>query len=221
MSAPNTPLSAFLPYVLPYVATCPDPVAEFQLRMAAIEFCERTRCWRHIISVAVAANNQTIAAPTYSTIHEIEEATFNGKPLNPTQYTATDPNELTGLTATGDPVNITQIESGVVALYPFKTGTLRLSAFLKPMHGSAFGLNPLDPLSDAYNVVPEFLLRQHAETIARGALARIYGLPNEQFSNPNNALFYAKMFDEACGRNFASNLKGQQRAPIRTKAQWM
>jgi hypothetical protein len=41
----------FLPLILPFAPGVPNMVAEFHTRMAAIEYCERTRCWRHIISI--------------------------------------------------------------------------------------------------------------------------------------------------------------------------
>lgn len=38
-------LEDMLPYVLPYVNGCPEPVAIHHLRLAAIEFCARTLLW--------------------------------------------------------------------------------------------------------------------------------------------------------------------------------
>lgn len=47
----------FLPWVLPFVPGCPDPVAEDKVRDKAIEFFKRTRCWRDDIDpISLVAN---------------------------------------------------------------------------------------------------------------------------------------------------------------------
>lgn len=221
MASPTTPLASFLPYVLPEAAACPSPTAEFQLRLAAIEFCERTRCWRHLTSVAVSAENSTLAAPALTTIHEFEEATFDGKLLVPTQYTAIEAEALKGELREGQPTHITQTEPGKVTIYPYAAGTLRLSMFLKPQHGTLFGFDPVNPLRDALNVVPPFMLEQHAAALAHGALARILILPRQTWTDPERAAFHRTMFDRAIGACSTSNMRGQQRAPVRTVAQWI
>jgi|GEM_PF-993873 len=221
MSYPNTPLSTLLPYVLPHVPGCPDPVAEFELRMAAIEFCERTRCWRHMVQVEIASNNRTIIAPSFSQIHEFEEATHNGLKLTPSLWTEGDPDELSGQVREGLPQFITQFAPGQVSIRPFRAGTLRVSAFLKPCHGNAFGYDIEDPLRDAYNTIPAFMRDQYADALAKGALARLHGLPEERFTDPNRSAEARAYFNLACDSAFAANLKGQQRAPIRTKTNWM
>ena len=35
----------FGPFVLPYVVGCPLPTMVHHVRLAAIEFCKRTKCW--------------------------------------------------------------------------------------------------------------------------------------------------------------------------------
>lgn len=221
MAIPNTPLSEFLHLVLPYAKGVPEPLAEGMLRQAAIEFCERTRCWRHLVTLPVTAANRTVAAPANTAIHEFEEARWNGIELTPVAFTDADPNELTGRNDIGSPKFIAQIEPGMVSIYPYQTGTLRLSMFLKPRHGQAYGVDASNPLSDALNVVPEFLLTQHGEAIAYGALARLLAIPGEEWSNPALAMTFAGVFEQKAGGHSARNMRGQQRAPIRTKPQWM
>lgn len=221
MASPTTPLASFLPYVLPEATACPAPTAEFQLRMAAIEFCERTRCWRHLTSVVVSAENTTIAAPALTTIHEFEEATHDGRLLTPTQYTEVEAEALKGELREGQPQYITQTEPGKVTIYPYAAGTLRLSMFLKPQHGTLFGADPVNPLRDALNMVPPFMLEQHATALAHGALARILRLPGETWTDGERAMFHHSKFEAAVGACSTSNMRGQQRAPVRTKAQWI
>lgn len=221
MATPDTPLSLFLPYVLPHAMKVPEPVAEFNLRLAAIEFCERTRCWRHAVSVAVSSNNQTLVAPAFTTIHQFEEATHDGRLLIPTQYTSLPPEVLSGELATGLPTWISQTEPGQVTIHPYLEGTLRLTVFLKPRHGTQFGADATNPLRDALNIVPAFMLSQHAEALACGALARILAIPGKPWSDPQRAMYHKAEFDKACDGSFSSNMTGQQRAPLRTKGQYM
>ncbi len=221
MASPIQPLSVLLGYVTPHVPACPDPTIEFNLRLAAIEFCERTRCWRHLSEVTLTAETRTLSAPAFTTVHEIEQATFDGKPLTPISFTDSAHEGLTGTVTESTPIYVTQVDPGQITVIPFIPGTLRVSVFLKPQHGSMFGLNPLNPLSDPLNVVPPFMVTQHAEALAHGALARLFALPGEEWTDEARAGAYRQMFDTAIGQKMGANLRGQQRAPIRTKPQWM
>lgn len=218
----TTPLSAFLPRVLPYVPGCPEILAVSHLRDAAIEFCERTKCWRHISKTTLSANGRAMVAPFTATVHLIEEATWDGKPLEPVQFTDISPDELTGNTTQSPPAYITQIEPGKVQIYPFQAGgVLRVSAFLKPRADAIYNTDAANPFDDANAVVPDFLFMQDAESIAHGALARIMAVPEHRFSNDVKAVFYRQLFDQACDRRFSRHMRGQQRAPVRVKASWM
>jgi hypothetical protein len=218
---PTTRLSSLLPLVLPFAKHCPEPFALLQARLAAIEFCEKTRCWRHVATVEMVANHTAFVAPTHSTIFEFEDATFDGNPLAAIQYTEATPDELAEIAGSGRPKWLTQISPGEVAVYPFEPGTLRLSMFLKPRHGQLFSTDPDDPLHDAYNVIPDFLFQQHANALADGALARILMCEGEPFFNPQKAAVHDARFGEACGRRSSSHVRSQQRAPIRTKPRWL
>lgn len=216
----TVPLSAFLPYVLPY-ADCPRPTAELALRGAAIEWCEKTDGWRHIAEFELEENGQAIVAPAYATIHRIEEATLDGQSLTPTLFTDARPDELTGAETSGEPKYLTQVGPNAVSVYPFRQGILRISLFLKPRAEQAFGGDADDPLADANNVVPEFMLIQHAEKLAWGALARILAIPRQPFSDGAAAEVYRARFTEACANLQSATIRGQQRAPMRTKPMWM
>lgn len=211
-------LEDFFPLVLPNAPAVPVPVAEQCLRQAAVEFCERTRCWRHMVTRTVRRDVSTVVTPSYAVIHEIESATFDGVRLQPTQFShveqGQDPASLTG-----SPRYITQSEPGTVMLIPFQEGTLILSLFLKPRSG----VEPVVPsaYSDgpdvAANVVPEFLYSQFGEVIAAGALSRILALPNQTYTDPNRAGFYLAKFERAADSQFHHHIKGEHRAAARTR----
>lgn len=222
---PTRPLSDFLPLVLPHATDCPRPVAEQYLRLAAIEWCERTRCWRHIETTTLAANGQAIVAPDYATIFEIETAEFidgndNAVPLTPTQFSSIGPTDAATANA-GAPVYITQVSPNTISVIPFAAGDVKLSLFLKPRSGTEYGTNPADPLQDRFNVVPEHIFIQNAEAIAEGALARLLAIKGAAWNDPNLAAFYFQRFEAACNRAFRSEVRGQQRAPARARAYFM
>lgn len=214
-------ISELLPYILPKAPTVPLPYAEFQARLAVIEFCERTRCWRQILKTNLTTNGSAMIAPINATIHEFEEVTLNGNILTPTQFTEMDPDELTGEESAGPAKYIAQVTPGHVSVYPFETGTLRVSCFLKPQHGQSVGTDATSPLSDAYNVLPKFMVTQYASALADGALYRIMSTNKQDFTDFEMAAVHKAAFDEACNKHFGSNLRGQQRAPVRVKPRWM
>lgn len=211
------PLEDFFPMILSNATGCPEPLAEQELRLAAVEFCERTRCWRQIIRRQLTRADLNMVAPVYATIHEIETASWNGIPLDPVQFSMVQ-NDLEGDTDTGIPAYITQDNPGSVTLFPFSPGLLVLSVFLKPkVADDTASLSAYTEGADDINVLPEFLLVQHGESLAAGALARILSKPNQPFTDPNRAMEARGTFERAINSHFARNIKGQHRAPPRSK----
>lgn len=235
-----------LPLVLPYAPECPDFIAEHMIRFAAIEFAERSRAWRHVAEVDLDDNSITallngtmettdygllfaiggqvfraagtlraieadMEAPTVAVIHEIEFAEFEGSPLTPVQFSAIGPESQ------GKPRYISQVQPNAITLWPFKSGRLLLSMFLKPSSATLFGTVEGDPLADKFNVIPDFFASQHGQTLAMGALSRILSMPGEPWTNEAKAAQYEMRFQEKLNGSFRTNMRGQQRAPIRTK----
>lgn len=207
----------FLPLILPFCPECPDFLAEQHARFAAIEFCERSRAWRHLTTVTLAAGSAgagVMVAPDTAAIHEIEFAEIDGWPLTPVQFsTIEDAGE-------GRPNYITQTAPNEVRVLPFEPGELKISVFLKPLTGSQYGTDPSDPLFDRFNVVPDFLVDMHGHSIAAGALAKLLSIKNEPWSDPKEALRYEARFREKLDSAFRWNMRGQQRAPQRVKPRW-
>lgn len=231
------PTTDLLPLIAPYAPSCPAFLAEQMIRFAAIEFAERTRAWRHIAHIEVTEGNAppllsgvigeqeydllfTVGhvegldvladVPAVAVIHEIEFAEFDGQRLTPVQF-STIASETTGA-----PQYITQVAPNALTLIPFQPGKLSLSVFLKPASGSDYGGDADNPLFDAFNVVPDFFVTLHGDTIANGALARILSIPNEPWTDEAKAALYEARFREKLKTAFRSNMRGQQRAKIRT-----
>ena len=207
-------LVAFASIVQPYAPAAPWPTVMAQLRRSVIEFCERTRIWRHVLNVTIEANDEIVVAPQYAAVHDWDSARFNDDiDLTPIHFT-----DVTRWAETGKPRWITQVTPNTVRVVPFEAGTLELSVFLKPIEGHAMTAPPGEYPIDSYDLVPKFLLTNYGEVIAAGALARILMLPGQEYSNPAMAQTFAARFDRAASKDFGAHLKGQQRAPVRTKS---
>ena len=222
-------LAQFLPYVMRHVPGSPEFVAESYLRMSAIEFCERTRCWRKIVEVTID-ESQTVAmvAPYYAAIHEIEYASFSNDghpkaPLIPTQHSDLADRYRADLESQpGPPRYITQVNPNCITVFPVMPGVIELSLFLKPRMGQDFGPGDSDaPITDTLNVVPEFLLSQWGEVIANGALAKMLLQPQTKWYDPQRAAYFEGKFERACDSKFAQSMRGQHRAPKRTRFRFM
>lgn len=222
------PITAFMPLVLTFAPTVPEPVAEQMIRLAAVEFCERTRCWRYMFTRRIGGLEEEACPapgpvrlfPPYATIFEFEFAYFNGAKLAPMQYSDIDILPDDSDPVSGPPTHITQAAPGQIALIPRPdaSGSLNVSAFLKPVasdewSGSTYDMQEDDDL----NVLPDFLLTQHGEAIQFGALARILAIPGQAYTDPARSEFYRLAFAAKLDSGFQINLRGQQRTPPRSK----
>ena len=62
-----------------------------------------------------------------------------------------------------------------------------------------------------------FFFDQFPRALADGALGSLLLLPNQPFTNPQLGVVFANKFQAVLDRNFAFNMRGQQRASKRTK----
>lgn len=212
-------MDELLPHILPYAIGVAEPTAIQHIRDAAVRFCERTRCWRHIDTFKTdGGHHEIVAVPSQAVLHEIEWAKFDNQheleprapkaeywehehleddPLNPNQ------NERNHTY----PRYITQVNPTCVIIEPHVVGDLTVSVYLKP-----------DQVAD---MLPDFLLSNFARNIADGALSTLLLLPNQPFTNPQLAMVFEQKFQQSLDKNFAFNLRGQQRARKRTRASYI
>ncbi|AEZ50870.1 hypothetical protein DC1_00052 [Burkholderia phage DC1] len=205
-----TDLDDFLTKVLPFAPGCPEPTAFEHIRAAARDFCETTRLWRFDDTFELGDDPNVMCTPQDAVIHEIERCDFNGKKLDPASLDWLDDRYPDWRSETqlwtGQPQFFTQVCPDTVRVVPapLEQGSVKVWLRLKP--------------SEDCEQLPDFLFREHGTLISWGALGSILMLPNQTFSNPNQAVFFQGKFDNALGRKSKLQAAGQQRAPVRTKA---
>lgn len=202
------PLEELFPRIMPRAKNCPEPVAASGIRIAAIEFCERTRLWRSSDTFSITETDCNIMAVPYGAVlYEIESARFNGLPLEPVSLSWLEDEIYEWRTKTATVGNwITQTEPDTLRVIPACSGQVDLSLILKP--------------SNEADALPDFMVNAHARALADGALAEILTIPGQPFYNPDLAMFHSNRFRAELDRLFTSTIKGQQRAPVRTKPQY-
>lgn len=217
MTLPTLHLSAFLPYIMPFAPGCPRATAENQLRLACIEFCDRTWLWRRTITLTVTTNPLVIPVPAYTALARIEDVRLTDQrtPLEPVVNTEIEYDRV------GRPATYTQNNPREIWFAPFEACEIRMEMSLKPTNGSEYGTDPADPLHNAYNVVPPFLMTDHMECLKAGALARILAIPDEPFTDPATAGAYAAMFERAITNTASNSMRIKTNAPRRVPARFM
>ena len=190
-------------WILPSAPSCPDPVAETHIIAAARDFCRATRCWREKDDVEITGEeDEVLCVPPAASLFEIEEAYFDGRKLERVAFLDAE------LDRCCMPSQISQIQPNSVAVAPRgRCGTLSISMFLMPAQDA--------------DILPEFLFDQFGEIIAQGALSTILLVPNQPFSNGALATYNAGLFADAKARYFNHHRRGQQRAPVRTRASYL
>lgn len=189
--------------VRPFAPGCAEPTMVEHIRNAAITLCERTRCWRFTDTFETVGDEvDIICVPPMASLFEIEEARFDDRRLE-----RSAPQADMMMADLGQPQFLTQFSPNSVSLQPRGKGTLWISMFLKPSQNA--------------DLLPDIIMDQFATAVGDGALSTLLLLPNEPFSNPQLAMLSMQKFDSVLDRNFAYNKRGQQRAPVRTRANFL
>lgn len=216
-----TSLSAFLPKVLPHAPNCAEPMAFEAIRQAATTLCIRCLLWRSekltceadTNPIAVVPYDETpdaneITLPAGAAMHAVDAVFFDGVRLTSKDTAYLDARYPDWRTTdnTGSPAYVTQLAHDELQLYPsFETGDVDAYLFLKP--------------ADDAEELPDFLFTHYADEIARGALEILLLTPKQPFSDPALGAYYAGLFQKDLDNLSSQRSRGQQRAPLRTKAQ--
>jgi|SRR5215510_3212656 len=196
----------YYPRIQQYAPGCPEPTADIALIHAAQTFCERTRTWRHADNLTLKKGQPCLCVPCDADIFEIETVAFNGQMLDVVPYA--DALEAgADWTQEGSPYVATQASMDSILLLPPGAGTLSVSLFLRPSNGA--------------KSLPGFLATHYLNDICDGALAEVLMIPDQPFANPNLAQVFDLHFRDRLDHLFDRNVRGQQRAPARTKPNWL
>lgn len=202
-------LDVFLPKINPYAPGCPEPTALAAIITAAQTFCERTRLWRDRDQFNVTPTScNVMCAPVGANVFEIEGARLNDYELTPISLADLELKHPTWRQySQGSGTWITQVEPDTVMVVPATTGTLELALILRP--------------ADDADQLPDFLGAHYRQCIADGALAELLMIPGQAFYAPDRSQYYAMRFAAKLDELTTRSIRGQQRAPVRTRAQFM
>lgn len=200
-------LDEFYPHIMPFAPGCSVPMANQAIITAAREFCERTRLWRCDDSFELTEDCNVVCAPDGADLYEIEYARFGQQDLESIGFGELNrefPNWKTY--GGGMPKWISQVEHDSVIVAPYSAGTLELGLLLVP--------------SEDAEQLPDFLAKHYRQVIAWGALREIMLVPNQSFTSPDGAALNGARFEQKVSSLFNRTIKGQQRAPARTRASY-
>lgn len=216
---PMSNFAPLLPLITPLVPGVPQPVIEFCLRQAAIQICEQTRCWRDFVEVDVTDSTVTLPVSQIAEVHEVEAMFWNGTKLTPVEFM--DSAASRAEPRAGRPATFTQVGDGQFIIDPFLAGQIRAVVFLKPKQGQIIGFDPMNAFSDGYNSIPRAMIQAHAMTLAHGAVSLLCDMPESGAYDPDRAVRFGQQFQAGIDKAKVRAFSGQQRAPLRTKSQWM
>lgn len=189
----------------PMMLDCPYPIAEQGLRFAAIEFCERTRCYANVQEKTVAggAKSVLLSPGDDALISEITLVEWNGKGIDPITQEIAEQIRLRATTGVPEGYYRSNPETLVLVPLPGASGTLKVEMLLTPTRTATS--------------IPRFLYDLHWDAIENGAKARLMGSPNRPWSNAQMALFHKQQFETLVGSYSILADKDGTRRPLRVK----
>lgn len=208
----------FLPQVHPETYGAPQILEIEAIRNAAIDFCERTKCWQEIqppYPLATGVTSYQFATDRGVLVHEILGYHLLGgaSPLVKPQTTQWCDENYPGWpdgVQVGKPTNVTQLDPDSFWPIPAPSGgpwSAVLQVCYKPTRDSTQG--------------PDLLFNDYYEVIALGAKARLMAMPGQVWANPQLAVAYGALFDSATEKANVRVAKAFGRGRIRVKANFI
>jgi hypothetical protein len=185
----TTALTAFLPEVLPSVPSCPQPLAINAVRNTLRTLCERAPVWKNTptaIDVVADQMEYPFVPASGTLVAGVEYAAHDDLEIFPKTEQQLDEMYANWRTdGSGDPKYYTQLSQRKIALVPTpaaaSTGGLTLRVSLKP--------------SSTATTVEDEIYDEWHEVVAHGALARLLVIPDKPWTNADEALFHAGLFE--------------------------
>lgn len=204
-------MTDLLPFVLPHVAGCPDPVALSQIVNAAIRFCRETKIYQRELDKQTILPNVSIydvSPPDDQTVvSEILELRIAGLRANPVTLDNLNEQFEDWPNRTGTPTTF---------FFPNKEQVqLVVTPNLKIMNG-LYMRAALYPAPTATTLDDEIFNRYYQE-IAEGAISNIMALPGKPYSNPQLAMVHGNLFESCITNRAIEAQKSFTRADLRVQ----
>lgn len=196
------PMEEFARLILPRAPTCAWPVAEQAVRQAAIEWFERTSCWRSTITVNSSNGAATYAMPVPpgAAVVRIMDARVDGERVSVlTAEQAIDPTSWRAAVWTSDRVtfDVEPVPGATSQRYD-------LTVALKP--------------TQAALTIPLAQFEHHAESIASGALARLLRIKGKDWTDLTEAQVCFREFERRVATMSAQVSRGFARSRSRSNS---
>ena len=175
-------ISAFLPFIIPFVHDCPNIAGEIAARFAVIEFCEKTDWMQYEvdpITIQAGVYSYEIESPQDTLALRVKSATVLNQDM---PLIAKTQDQLTALygdwrAEVGTPIYITQITRDELRLVP--SPDTRVAQGLRLLISTR-------PTNDAPDI-EDAIFNYWAETIGYGARARLKEMAGQPYYDPANA----------------------------------
>ena len=178
-------LTSFLPYVMPYVNGCTEPMAEQAILSACIELCGKSCLVQRVIaeSAVADASDYDVEEPPQMVLVRILQVFYGTRILK-----ARSLDTVTHAVAMrGESINGETIGSGTPTEWFARDPSNPIVSVYPPPAAAA---NEILTIRAAYQPsrsatsVEDTLYDDYAEDIAAGAVARLLTMPNQSFSSP-------------------------------------
>lgn len=201
-------LSEFLPYILPMVPGCSEPMAEQAIRRVARTFCRLTDIVQFTtdpIDIKTGVATYEMDIPAGTEILSFRDAWVGTRPLKFVgTFSANTPFAQIDMVAgkkapLNDPVEVFIRLPGTVVLYP------------TPKADLAKGLTvtlSLQPTLSA-DTIPDILANDWIEAIANGAVSRLASMPKQPFTDPAVAADASSIYSGYVGLAKLETWKGR------------
>jgi len=184
-----TKWESFYPHVQPYVPGCPEIVIESHLQEAAAEFCAKSEVWRFTIDPDFTSKNTSdyeLDVPTGSILENMLFFYLDGVPMTHVSERHFSPAiNADGTAVKGTPSYFSTLDDASIRMYPTPEGKHVFT-----------GVGVLKTKLSATGV-EDFIFESHGRSIAAGAIARIAGIPNKEWSDPALSATYSAEFERA------------------------
>ena len=182
-----------VPDVRVEIPDIPSFVAERQILRAARELCEEARCFRSNFDISTVADTSTVdlagSIPNGTELVDVislKPADGSG-PVLPTTWKHLDENSTNWRTETAAVASHYVISANnVIRLYPIPTTTESAAYHIRVA---------VKPLLTA-TAIGALIVNKYDEVLTRGALARLYAMPNKTWTNFDLAAYHANYFNE-------------------------